>query len=736
MRKAAHGSAASVAVQCLGLVLLAGVASADDWPSWRGRSQNGVSDETGLVSSWSTDGENLIWFQEYVARSTPAVFDGRVCANGRTGDGVAKKEIVTCWNAQDGTKSWEHRFSVVNTTVPFNRVGWGSVTGDPDTGYLYAMNIDGHLHCFDRNGEIVWSWRLAEDLGRASGYGGRTSTPIIDEDRLVLGVIGSLWGDLGGPPRHRYMAFDKQSGRVLWISTPGGQPADMNTQSVPIIAVVGGQRLIIDGNADGHIYALQARTGEKVWEFHLSQRGINVSPVIDGTTVFVAHSEENVDQGTMGRVVAIDATGQGDITTTGELWRINELAVGFSSPMINDGRLYLIDNSANLLSVDAASGTVAWEHSIGTVGKSSPVWADGKIYVTEVNGNVHILEPGAAGATVLDSEVIEIAGGGRHAEIYGSFAPAYGRLYVTAESGIYAIGDSSAPFAATPGPMPRLGTETPAGLSVASIQVVPAEVIAAAGETITFRVRTFDENGRALGARDATWTLEGLTGSRLRVNGEFASPPDSTNQAGRVIATVGDLSAAARVRIFAPLPWAENFETGRPPYWIGGGGSLQAVDEDGEQLFRKGPSRTGIHRHAIYIGPAFMSGYTVQADVLSTAKGRRRPDIGLINSGYTLDLQGNHQRIEVRSWAAELRMAERFPFEWETDVWYTLKLQVDADDERALIRGKVWRRGEAEPIDWTVTVEDPEPVRAGSPGLIGYSPIDIYYDNVSVTENP
>ncbi len=736
MRKAAHGSAASVAVQCLGLVLLAGVASADDWPSWRGRSQNGVSDETGLVSSWSTNGENLIWFQEYVARSTPAVFDGRVCANGRTGDGVAKKEIVTCWNAQDGTKSWEHRFSVVNTTVPFNRVGWGSVTGDPDTGYLYAMNIDGHLHCFDRNGEIVWSWRLAEDLGRASGYGGRTSTPIIDEDRLVLGVIGSLWGDLGGPPRHRYMAFDKQSGRVLWISTPGGRPADMNTQSVPIIAVVGGQRLIIDGNADGHIYALQARTGEKVWEFHLSQRGINVSPVIDGTTVFVAHSEENVDQGTMGRVVAIDATGQGDITTTGELWRINELAVGFSSPMINDGRLYLIDNSANLLSVDAASGTVAWEHSIGTVGKSSPVWADGKIYVTEVNGNVHILEPGAAGATVLDSEVIEIAGGGRHAEIYGSFAPAYGRLYVTAESGIYAIGDSSAPFAATPGPMPRLGTETPAGLSVASIQVVPAEVIAAAGETITFRVRTFDENGRALGARDATWTLEGLTGSRLRVNGEFASPPDSTNQAGRVIATVGDLSAAARVRIFAPLPWAENFETGRPPYWIGGGGSLQAVDEDGEQLFRKGPSRTGIHRHAIYIGPAFMSGYTVQADVLSTAKGRRRPDIGLINSGYTLDLQGNHQRIEVRSWAAELRMAERFPFEWETDVWYTLKLQVDADDERALIRGKVWRRGEAEPIDWTVTVEDPEPVRAGSPGLIGYSPIDIYYDNVSVTENP
>ena len=735
MNKSAYGSVARVtlALACLAL-FAAGTARAQDWPSWRGRAQNGVSDLTNLVSSWSTDGENLIWFQEYVARSTPAVFDGRVCANGRTGEDADKREIVTCWNAQDGTKLWEHAFSVLNTTVPFNRVGWGSVTGDPDTGYLYALNIDGHLHCFDRDGNIVWSWRLSEDLGRASGYGGRTSSPVVDEDRLILGVIGSAWGSLGGPPRHRYVAFDKRTGRVRWVSTPGGQPADMNTQSVPIIAVVNGQRLIIDGNADGNIYALQARTGTKVWEFHLSKRGINVSPVIDGTTVYVAHSEENLDAGTMGRVVAIDATGTGDITATAERWRVNELAVGFSSPMVKDGRLYVIDNSANLIAIDAGDGEVLWEQSVGTVGKSSPVWADGKLYITEVNGNVHILEPGDDGATVLDSEELEVADG-RYAEIYGSFAPAYGRLYITAESGIYCIGDASASFSAGAGASRALGTETPATGTVASIQVVPAEVIAAAGETINFRVLAFDENGQSLGQRDARWSLDGLAGSRLRVNGEFQSRPQSTNQAGQVVATIGDVSAAARVRIFSPLPWTENFETGRPPHWIGGGGSLQAVDESGEQLFRKGPSRTGIHRHAIYIGPSYMSNYTVQADVMSTQKGRRRPDIGVINAGYTMDLQGNHQRIEVRSWAAELRMAERFDFAWDPDVWYTLKLRVDVEGDSALIRGKVWPRDQAEPEAWTVTVEDAEPVSEGSPGLIGYSPIDIYFDNVRVMEN-
>ena len=734
MTMANHGAAARVVLAALCAALLAGSAQAQDWPSWRGRSQTGVSSDTGLVSSWSLDGDNLIWHHEYVGRSTPAVFDGRVCANGRTGDGVSKREIVTCWDAESGTRLWEHTFNIVNTTVPFNRVGWGNVTGDPETGYLYAMNIDGYLNCFDRDGAIVWSWRLGEDLGRASGYGGRTSTPIVDQDRLILGVIGSAWGELGGPPRHRYVAFDKANGRIRWISTPGGQPADLNTQSVPIVAVVNGQRLIIDGNADGHIYALQARTGRKVWEFHLSQRGINVSPVIDGTTVFVAHSEENVDQGTMGRVVAIDATGEGDITATGERWRLNELAVGFSSPLMKDGRLYVIDNSANLYAVEASDGTVLWEQSVGTVGKSSPVWADGKLFVTEVNGNVRILEPGAAGATELDHEELRVPDG-RLAEIYGSFASAYGRLYVTAESGIYCIGDPDVPFEAAPAAAPPLAPETPPDGVVASIQVVPAEVIAAAGQPVRFRVLAFDANGRALGARDAVWSLDGLAGSRLRVNGEFTSSPRATNQAGRVIATVGDVSAAARIRVFSPLPWTENFESGRPPYWIGGGGSLQVVEEGGEQLFRKGPSRTGIHRHAIYIGPSYLSGYTVQADVMSTQRGRRRPDIGLINGGYTMDLQGNHQRVEVRSWAAELRMAQRFPFAWEPDTWYTLKLRVDADEERAIIRGKVWPRDDAEPDEWTVTVEDPEPVRSGSPGLIGYSPIDIYFDNVRVMEN-
>ena len=197
----------------------------------------------------------------------------------------------------------------------------------------------------------------------------------------------------------------------------------------------------------------------------------------------------------------------------------------------------------------------------------------------------------------------------------------------------------------------------------------------------------------------------------------------------------GGLTAVAQVRVFAPLPWSENFESGRPPFWIGGGGSLAVEDLSGNQVFRKGASRTGIHRHAIYMGPADMSGYTVQVDVLSTQQGRRRPDIGLINSGYTMDLQGNRQKIQIQSWAAELRIKEEVDFTWEPDTWYRLKLRVDIEGDRGIVRGKVWPRDATEPTDWTITAEDPLPNRTGSPGIIGYSPINIYFDNVSVVEN-
>jgi outer membrane protein assembly factor BamB len=715
-------------------------AFAADWPSWRGPNQTGVSSEKNLISNWSTEGENLIWKSDFVGRSTPVVMNGRVYVIGRTGvdakgGGPLMQEHVACFDAGTGKLVWEHKFHVYHSTVPYNRVGWASLVGDPETGNIYAHGVGGMLIGYNKDGKILWSHPLTEDFGHVSGYGGRTDTPVVDGDLVIQGFVSVEWGDYA-PPRHRYYAFDKNDGKVVWVSTPGGAVYDFNVYSTPVVAVVNGQRLLIGGNADGSIYAMKVRTGEKVWGFQLSKRGINSSVVVDGTRVFASHSEENLDEATMGRVVAIDGTGKGDITKTGELWRYDRLEVGYTSPAVDNGKLYVIDNSANIYTMDATSGKLLWKHNIGTVGKGSPVIADGKIYVTEVNGHFTIIQLGETAPKELDKDQVKI--GERHAEIYGSPAIAYGRIYFTTEGGVYCLGDKSKKMTVTP-PQPVKLDEPAAdpNAAPAAVQIVPAEVLISSTDSVQFKIRTFDAKGAFLKETNGTWTTAPL---KVQIDPSGKMTPDASagNQAGTISAKVGELEAKARIRIIAPLPLKQDFETfavdSSPVYWIGAGGKKFLVkDLSGNKVLAKPPAAVGIQGGDIYIGPSTMKDYVITADVMGTKDKRRVPDIGLINCGYTLDLMGNHQRLQIRSWASELRIVKNVEFKWQPDTWYTMKMQIDYSGNKAEIKGKVWPKADPEPEQWSIVVEDPIPITKGSPGLYGNSTTVLYFDNVQVT---
>ena len=719
------------------LFCVAASCPASDWPAWRGPNGNGISDETGLISSWSRDGTNLLWSAPFTGRSTPIVVGNRVCANGRIGEGIHRQEMVACFDIRDGRKLWEHRFNVHLTTVPWNRVGWANIAGDPETGYVYVQGVGGTLLCLDAAGRVVWSRSLTEDFGFFSGYGGRTQTPVVDEDRVIVTFVSGSWGAWSAP-RHRTFACDKRTGEVLWVATPGERPPDLNTQSTPAVATIGGQRLLIQGNADGSICAIQARTGQSVWRFRLSKRGLNTSVLVEDMTVYAAHSEENVAGGVMGAVVAIDATGTGDVTDTHEKWRTH-LSVGFSSPLLKNDRLYVVDNSGNLYGLDASTGVELWGFTLGTVGKGSPAWADGKMFVTEVNGRFHILEIGDRGARSLDEENLTVEAG-RYAETYGSPAIAHGRIFFTTEGGIYAIGDASSEQRSDIDiGQPRAGSLSQGQGDAASIVAVPAEVRMQPGEKRLFRVRAFDRLGRPLGERQAEWGLAGLSGL-VNQRGEFEADNDSRVQVGLLQAKLGNLTAEARVRVFGGPELEEDFQSTPvdriPDYFLGARVHFKVEEgESGNRFLVKNPAARSIHRHRTFVGPSDWSDYTIEADLRATSTRRRVPDMGLINSGYTLDVMGAHQQIQLRSWTAERRMAVEVPFQWEADRWYRFKLRVDMSKEKAVIRGKVWPRESPEPGDWTIVAEDPHPIRQGSPALYAYSPTPVHFDNVKVARN-
>jgi hypothetical protein len=117
----------------------------------------------------------------------------------------------------------------------------------------------------------------------------------------------------------------------------------------------------------------------------------------------------------------------------------------------------------------------------------------------------------------------------------------------------------------------------------------------------------------------------------------------------------------------------------------------------------------------------------------------RMPDMGLIAQRYTLDLMGASQQLQLRSWPPQVatHFSKTIPFVWDAGRWYTMKLEARTRDGAAVLRGKVWPRGEPEPAAWTIEGVHEAGNLQGSPGFFGNSKdSEIYIDNVSVEAVP
>ncbi|MCH2179789.1 MAG: PQQ-binding-like beta-propeller repeat protein [Mariniblastus sp.] len=729
---------------CFAFLASTQMAAGDDWANWRGPEQNGISRETGLISDWSLENKkHVLWESEIGGRATPIIMNDRVYLNCRTDndfndpvDKVNCREQVVCWDAKSGKVLWKDVFNVFQTDIPAPRVGWAAMCGDPETDQVYVHSVDGIFRCYSAEGDVVWEHSLLEEFGKISGYGGRTQTPIVDEDRVIVSFLAANWGDTKGPsPKHYYYAFDKNTGDLLWTAAPGGAPKDTN-YSVPIVRVINGTRMLIGGNADGNIYGMNARTGEMIWKFRMSKRGLNSTPATDGKFVYISHGEDNIDNTEFGRVQCIDASGKGDITETHGVWHVDGLKAGYTALLVKDGILYVVADTGNLFAFDAKTGDKLWDYSLGTVGKGSPVWADGKLYVMEVNGNIHILKPSREKCVELSRNQLKATRVDGLDEIYASPAISNGRIVFVTRDRTICVGADGA----KDGQIVPLPEEAPAGTEVASLQLRPFEVVLDPNQTVEYKLVAFDSNGRVIKTIAPKLSdPQGLSGLKIDGN-RVTAPATGADMAGTLIAKMDGKTATARIRYFNPAKqWKWDFEGFKgvqvPPQWLRAHIKVKPIMmEDGNTVLQAAGIGKGKGRpsHTVYMGRPDMADYTIQADVFLTEQRRQLPNIGLVANRYNMIIKGNVGRLVIQSWAPHLRMAETVKFRADPDVWYTMKLKVDSSGSEAKVYGKVWKRSEPEPQDWTIQAIDPHPNKSGNPGLYVYAITDCMFDNVVV----
>ncbi len=516
----------------------------DDWSFWRGPEMNGISREKNLPETWSVDGKNLMWRKpEYGTRCTPIIMNNRIYLVCRDKPETTEEgEKTVCLDADTGELIWQSVHNIYLSDAPAERVGWSSVVGDPDTGNVYVFGLGCLFQCLDgKTGDVIWERALSEEYGMLSTYGGRTNFPVVFENLVIISGVMTQWGD-NAIPAHRFIAFDKRTGEAVWFISTRVKPED-TTYSTPVFTTFNGQAAMVVGAGDGDLYAFQPRTGEVIWKYEASPRGFSTTPLVVDNIVYCGHAEKNrVDTTILGAIWAVDGRLKGDIPEDKLLWKVNGKTVGRSSPLMMDGRLYMMEDGGTLLTIDPSNGKILQEKKVGREMFGSLVGGDGKIYCGEATGNFWIFRPTEKGLDTLSRVRLN------REEILSSPIIYHGRIYFTSTAALYCIGDASATASADPIPAAPKEVTEPADTQVAHIQVVPVEDLLRPGDKVHYRVLAFNAHGQKVESSPAAFSLDG-PGS-LDGNGVLTVASGSDHYALKVTAKVGDLISTRALASF------------------------------------------------------------------------------------------------------------------------------------------------------------------------------------------
>ena len=748
----------------LGLLAATSIASADvsGWLNWRGPNQNGTSDETDLPDSWKPGSDSQLWKYDLNGAGAPVIADGKlfIFGYGQFGDDPAEdvQETLLCLDANTGKKIWEKRFSDYISDVVYNRYGVGSPVIDPETGNVYLQTSNGRCVAFTPDGDPIWEISLIEKLARLTFPNGRTGSPAVFENLVIFHCVTANWGTTG-PAQDRFYAFDKLSGDLVWYSSPGVRPVD-SSYSMPVFGTLGDQAVFYAGTGCGNVVCVNARTGEPVWRFQLSQGGVNSQILLYGQDKLIAlHGKENIDATSKGRLVCLKIpteypSEQLALDSKVEIWR-NDDHIGFtSSPILVENRVYTTNFTGELIAVDADSGKTLWQDKQAPDQiHASPIYGDGKIYAPWFEGSFVITKPSDEKATVTSHADIK-AGDGSGVKCLAQPTIWAGKVYLSTRDGLFCFGNKDGKFTANE-PWPLKKANGP----ISQLQIVPAEFAIAPGQSQKFQVWGLNKSGRRLSliTDDLSWEKFIPPTAKVKAEvdatldtrtGTVSAGADAKISAGALKVTYKGMSATTRGRIHAGSGYSEDFEAvplkmespagekvNFPPLaWLGARIKWYVLEKDGSKVIANRLDNVLFQRTMNFFGDPEMSDYVLSADVMTDGNRRIKSTAGLVNQRYLITLVGNQNILEVSSNHERVKSSVSFPIKANT--WYSLKTHVKANaDGSGEVRAKAWPKGEDEPAEWTIKVPVKRVHPKGSAGVFAFSPQAqkrVFLDNIKL----
>ncbi len=438
------------------------IATADNWPQFRGPQANAVSPKP-LPVKWSDANgqtQNVRWKISVDGEgwSQPIVWDGKVfltaavpqSGDADTGDadtgpqaytgggGSSRNDLtsivyqyqVLCLDADSGKELWRTSCKEGPPPIPRHSTNtYATETPMTDGKYVYAYFGMNGVYALDMKGDVVWQKDLGVYEMRANW--GTASSPALFDGRVYVQVDNQVDSFL--------VSLDGETGDEVWRVARD----EKSQYSSPMIWKNSLRNELILG---GMVYrSYDPATGDLLWQIDMAKGRSSATPVSDGDRLFIGNELRNrggEDDGG-GRMFCVTPGGSGDITPPEESrdgefvdWWIEKADMQMASPTICQGKIYLFERSTgNMHCVDANDGETVYRKRIrGANAFWASPWTDGSnVYAVDADGTTHVIGS--------DDQYNLLAANELDQQTWGTPALADGRIYLRTVDHLYCIED-------------------------------------------------------------------------------------------------------------------------------------------------------------------------------------------------------------------------------------------------------------------------------------------------------
>jgi outer membrane protein assembly factor BamB len=443
-RVAVLGVLIGAAVIAPDLIAQRGPAADAWWPHWRGPAGNGVAPGA-APTTWS-DTTNVAWKTEIPGRghSSPVIWGDRIFVTtavptGKTatppapegggrggrrgGDGGAGANQehtfeVLAFDRLSGKQLWRQ---VATTAVPhegYHQMYGSFASNSPvtDGQRVYASFGSRGLYVYDLNGKPVWQKDFGLQMRMFNGFGEGVG-PVLDDGRLIMLFDHEDEGFV--------VMLDGATGKELW-RVPRTEGTNW---AAPLVVTHNGRKQVVV-NSQRKVRSYDYETGKQIWEAaglgrNTIPRAVQHQDLVLVMSGFISPA-----------LFAIKLGREGDLTGTDAIvWTTNRGLSYSASPVLYEGKLYFITDTAMVSALDAATGQPVYQqvrlpkpYNV----KASPIVAGGKLYLSTEEGDVIVANIGPSLDIVATNSLSEQS-------FIASPAVANGDIYLRSRTHLFRI---------------------------------------------------------------------------------------------------------------------------------------------------------------------------------------------------------------------------------------------------------------------------------------------------------